>query len=142
MTYTRSELKVESVERYILGGKATITLFSEQTEKHYTYKISKCKTSNTLFFVSLLIAPNEYQYIGILTTGNSGLTFKSTRATSIPVTSKPFQAFRFFTVRLVKNDIPSKLRIFHEGRCGKCGRKLTTPESIERGFGAVCYERG
>lgn len=26
-------------------------------------------------------------------------------------------------------------------RCRKCGRKLTTPKSIKRGFGPVCYKR-
>lgn len=26
-------------------------------------------------------------------------------------------------------------------RCRLCGRKLTTPKSIKRGYGPVCYER-
>jgi hypothetical protein len=28
--------------------------------------------------------------------------------------------------------------VWHEGRCGRCGRKLTVPESIESGFGPEC----
>lgn len=26
-------------------------------------------------------------------------------------------------------------------RCGKCGRTLKDPESIQRGFGPVCYRK-
>ena len=30
--------------------------------------------------------------------------------------------------------------IWHEGRCGRCGRTLTVPESIEHGFGPECIK--
>jgi hypothetical protein len=30
------------------------------------------------------------------------------------------------------------LEIWHEGRCGRCGRKLTVPESIHNGYGPEC----
>jgi hypothetical protein len=33
-------------------------------------------------------------------------------------------------------------RILVEGRCLRCNRALTTPESIERGIGPVCAEGG
>lgn len=29
---------------------------------------------------------------------------------------------------------------WHEGRCGRCGRRLTVPESIESGFGPECVK--
>jgi hypothetical protein len=31
-----------------------------------------------------------------------------------------------------------KLEVWHEGRCGRCGRRLTVPESIESGLGPEC----
>jgi hypothetical protein len=33
------------------------------------------------------------------------------------------------------------MELWHEGRCGKCGRALTVPESIESGLGPVCESR-
>lgn len=36
-------------------------------------------------------------------------------------------------------DIP--VQIFHTGYCGKCGRKLTTPQSIQTGLGPTCQSR-
>ena len=34
--------------------------------------------------------------------------------------------------------LPISVRFWHEGRCGRCGRTLTDPESIKRGLGPVC----
>lgn len=31
------------------------------------------------------------------------------------------------------------MNFYHMGICGRCGRALTTPESITRGIGPVCY---
>ena len=38
--------------------------------------------------------------------------------------------------------LPPTFEFWHEGRCGKCGKKLTTPESIERGLGPECAKNG
>jgi hypothetical protein len=47
----------------------------------------------------------------------------------------------FFNNRVSCNtDLPESVEFFHEGRCGKCGRKLTTPESVTAGFGPECIK--
>jgi hypothetical protein len=33
------------------------------------------------------------------------------------------------------------IKVYHSGKCGKCGRKLTTPESIKSGLGPYCGKR-
>ncbi len=35
--------------------------------------------------------------------------------------------------------IPDHLEIRHSGKCGRCGRTLTTPESLDRGIGPECW---
>lgn len=35
-------------------------------------------------------------------------------------------------------DLTKAVELRHEGRCGRCGRKLTTPASIDTGIGPVC----
>lgn len=35
----------------------------------------------------------------------------------------------------------ARVEFFHEGRCGRCGHRLTVPESIETGLGPVCAEK-
>jgi hypothetical protein len=44
---------------------------------------------------------------------------------------------------MVQGKTPAEvdLEVWHEGRCGACGRRLTVPESIERGLGPECYGR-
>ena len=52
------------------------------------------------------------------------------------------RAFAWAWQQLVSsNEIPSKLEIWHEGKCGRCARTLTVPESIESGFGPECMGR-
>ena len=31
--------------------------------------------------------------------------------------------------------------VYHVGKCGKCGKKLTTPESILTGLGPTCSNK-
>jgi hypothetical protein len=33
------------------------------------------------------------------------------------------------------------LEVWHEGRCAKCGLKLTVPQSIMTGFGPTCAKK-
>ena len=33
------------------------------------------------------------------------------------------------------------MRLLHEGRCLRCNRRLTTPESIQRGIGPECFSK-
>ena len=37
-----------------------------------------------------------------------------------------------------KAALPKTVEVWHEGICGRCGRKLTVPESVERGLGPEC----
>jgi hypothetical protein len=51
------------------------------------------------------------------------------------------KAFEWAWRQLVRGAIPEQLEIWHEGRCGRCGRKLTVPESVAAGFGPECAGR-
>jgi hypothetical protein len=49
--------------------------------------------------------------------------------------------FRWLVGRVVAEDekrLTEQVTVFHEGRCGKCNRKLTDPTSIRIGLGPVC----
>ena len=48
------------------------------------------------------------------------------------------RAFRWIWSRFVSDKDFAPAEFWHEGRCGRCGRKLTVPASIERGLGPVC----
>ena len=37
----------------------------------------------------------------------------------------------------MKLSLPTFIEIWHEGKCGKCGRTLTVPDSIINGLGRL-----
>lgn len=136
-----TELDKDLCKEFALGGNATITLESENTGNHFTYKIQKSKDDDFLFFVKLLRGSDnneDYSYIGCYY-ADSKYFHPCKKWNEVDRSSWPpsMRAIKYFFDRL--DAIPPKLHVYHEGRCAKCGRKLTTPESIKRGFGPECW---
>lgn len=123
---------------YILGGKATITLVSGATGARFTYRID-CKEDEgrTLYFVKVLNGPNnqdDYQFLGTIFEGDR---FRHGTRSRIQRDAPSAQAFAW----LWRNLDSDKCELWHAGACSRCGRKLTTPESISQGLGPVCATR-
>jgi hypothetical protein len=125
--------------RFVLAGNCTFTARSTRTGKRYTFKVSKPKDSqNDIRFVGLLSGPDnesDYVYVGMIT---PDLLFKLTRASRMTFDSEPVKAFDYIWCFLRLNEEPKNVEIWHSGRCARCGRKLTVPESIASGFGPEC----
>ena len=132
---------------FINGGNATVTLRSNVTGNRFTYKVSTPKDKATgkpeagnKRFVSLLAGADntgDFVYLGMV--GDDGV-FRATRATRHP-DSMSFRAFAWAWAKLARETMPEGLEVWHEGKCGRCGRKLTVPESIANGFGPECVTR-
>ncbi len=126
--------------KFMLGGKSFTTLVSQASGQRFTYKIEladkKQPTDADCFFVSVLNGPdnwNNYKYIGIIKNNEYRWTSKS----KIQEDAPSVKAFKFCFGHLSKNTIVG-FEVWHEGKCGRCGRKLTVPESIASGFGPEC----
>lgn len=137
---------------YIMAGNAYFTLRSKATGTRYTYRVSlatckKCGKSFTCecgiplpHFVNLLTGPentSDYTYLGVIRQGKFWLT----GASKMQKTSKPVRAIEWTLGILRTGDLPDNLEIWHDGNCGRCGRTLTVPESVERGIGPECAAR-
>lgn len=128
-----------------MAGKATFTLESSRTGKWYTYKVNKKdfkddrgKVEKTFYFVSLLSGPQndaDYRYLGII---NTKFYLNITKKSKISRDAISFKALNFFVSHLRKGELHSEINFYHEGVCGKCGKKLTTPSSISIGLGPIC----
>jgi hypothetical protein len=72
--------------------------------------------------------------------GNKTNKYKLTKKSTITFNSTVNKAFSW-TWDLINKGIefPPSFHFYHEGKCAKCGRQLTTPESIDRGFGPICW---
>jgi hypothetical protein len=137
----RRILPSKDILRYILAGRATFTLRSVVSSTRYTYKVSKCKNSkefSPFYFVSLMTGPDnegDFTYLGTLSGSHFSLTHKS----RLPITATPVAAFKFFWLWLHnKPELTENIEFWHSGRCGRCGKKLTVPESIALGLGPEC----
>lgn len=121
---------------FIFAGNATFTLRSLRTGSRYTYKIQKNDRANN-FFVKVLTGPDntsDFTYIGMVIDGQ----FKSTAKSKLRRGALPVDAFVWALARLQKDVIPQEMEVWHTGRCGRCGRTLTVPESVATGIGPDC----
>ncbi|MDE2100027.1 MAG: hypothetical protein KGL39_22425 [Patescibacteria group bacterium] len=136
-----SMLSAANALPFILGGNSTFTLRSAKTGTRYTYKVRAArrqyKDQPPLHFVKVLTGPDNggsYTYIGAVKGGKFGLTAASKMAAD----SGPVVAFRWVLEKLVAGIAPQNVEIWHAGKCGRCGRTLTVPESIACGLGPEC----
>lgn len=131
----------ENISRFALAGNATFTLRSVKTGTRFTYKVSKCDDpeATDLYFVSVLRGQDnesDFTYLGTIRLG----VYSHGKKSKIGEDAPSARGFAYAWPHLVKDRVDAKgsFEVFHEGRCGRCGRKLTVPESIESGFGPEC----
>ena len=98
-----------------------------------------------MHFVSVLTGSdnlNDYTYLGIIKHSINGPAFFRTAKSRISEDAPSFQAFVFFwRWVIIAGELPASLEVRHEGACGRCGRALTVPESIDLGIGPDCAEK-
>ena len=124
---------------YLNAGNATFTI-ENQENKRYTYKVKLSKNLNR-YFVYMLTGNNnetDYTYVGMLVFSNLVLT-KASKYTCDTLAVKVFN----YALDLIKGnkELLSGYFLEHNGHCGRCGRKLTTPESIKAGLGPICINK-
>lgn len=136
-----------ATKAFVFAGHAIVTLESGRTGARYTFRISAPKTQKpgqAVYFVGVLTGSDnlaDYTYLGtIFGDGSTTATrFRLTGKSGMRPDSAPVQAFAYLIDNLViQGRMPAGVTIFHEGRCGRCGRRLTVPESITTGFGPEC----
>jgi hypothetical protein len=129
------QLQGPAIETFVLAGNAIFTLSNPNTGGRFTYRVRASKRDPSLRLVSVLTGPDnssDYTYLGLV--NGEGRFFhgkKSTIASDAP----SVKAFAWFWNH-VENPAPAIVQ--HEGRCGRCNRKLTVPESIATGLGPEC----
>lgn len=143
-------MTTEQTKNFILAGRAVFTISNGKPApdaRDYTFKVTR-KTdpgrAGNLYFVGLLTGSDndsDYTYLGMLdhVTGWTRPTAKSTLLS----TSTPFVALNWALGLIwAGKPLSGNARLQHVGRCGKCNRALTVPESIDSGLGPECSGLG
>lgn len=132
-------MTAEDARTFALAGNATLTLVSVRTGMRFTYKIRQCQDKADLWFVNLLRGPDneaDFSYLGTIRPNG----FAHGKRSNVSAVAPSAQGFRWFWAQIGAQQLPDTLEVWHEGRCGRCGRKLTVPESVAKGFGPECSQ--
>ena len=121
----------KGISAKVIGG-----LEEEKPEDVDTPPGADAKDKDKPFFVHILVGPDNYKYMGFLPDKERPLILIAGK-NGMPA-APSFKALQWVFMCINKDKVPADLKIFHEGTCGKCGRELTVPESIQIGIGPVC----
>jgi hypothetical protein len=136
---------------FVLAGRAIFTV-AKAGGGHYTFRILKRKAFvrqlarfsevRDAYFAFLLAGPcntSSYVYLGMV--DPETLALRLTEKSKMLPGSVPVKTLVWALARVRNNDgLPTGWSILHAGRCGRCGRTLTHPESCESGFGPECVK--
>ena len=136
---------INFTKEFLLAGDATFTVENGKGE-HYTYHIGESESDDKrpkLYFARVMTGTENtnisehYKYIGVLDPKTGMVRF--TKASKFADTSKEYLVL-MWAIKQVwdQRNIPEGYAIRHNGSCGRCGRKLTNPESLTTGIGPEC----
>ena len=135
----------KAVRTFALAGKARLTLVSKRSQARFSYRIGESKDGRVHFVSVLTGSDNEtsYSYLGLLKPGETPeqRVFVRTAKSRITEDAPSHKAFNWFWSLVEGGQLNESLEVWHEGRCGRCGRALTVPGSIASGFGPECINR-
>jgi len=127
-----------NIKEFALAGNATFTATSLKTGTRFTYKIRQPKPESP-HFVKVLTGPDNESSYTFLGTIFDGENYRHGTRSSITPSAPSAVAFAYIWSHL--NELAGKVEIQHAGKCCRCGRKLTVPESIESGIGPECKKK-
>lgn len=138
------------IKEYVFAGNATFTLKSLASGDHMSFRLRRAKNARAEFYGNVSVwfvtfrtggdAEDNWTYLGMVKDQQFNTTSKS-RYLADSVAAK---VMNYFLKHVIRDQcIPEtvKLEVRHDNTCGRCGRQLTTPESIDRGIGPECERK-
>lgn len=134
-------------KEYILAGKSTFTV-QRGDGSRYTYRVIEHGVPGPgPWFVSLLVGvdnTDNYRYLGSIHQDEYSPDehwYYHGRKSAIRESAPGAQTFGIFWDALTtRGESLLGWSLHRSGRCARCGRLLTVPESIEAGLGPICSQ--
>lgn len=140
-----------ALRSFLLAGRAILTVRSRASGVRFTLKFTRPdpkrderpRAGEPPVWVSVLTGPDngaDYAYLGTVWPQAGALVYRLGTKSRIDADAPSQRAVRWFLGLLQRNPdlLFEQADVWHEGRCGRCGRQLTVPESIVSGFGPEC----
>lgn len=132
---------IEQAKTFALAGNATFTVVSKASNNRYTFKVQKGKKEDAPHFVKFMNGndnESSFQFLGTIFDEMNYRHSKKAHASEDSTVAKTFKwIFNILNGKIDESKF-NLIEFWHEGKCGKCGRKLTVPESLITGMGKQC----
>lgn len=137
--------EILNLSQFIFGGKAEFTIENIQSGKGYQYRVNKAENKNSTdkrdrYFVRVKDGSSEV-YAGMITVYPNGAPYYNQGKTGAYDKDSPPIKGLFLAIYKATGGMKRPMVLYHHGKCSRCGRKLTDPESIERGIGPECIKK-
>lgn len=146
---------------FLTGGRAIFTVVSRRTGSRFTYRVSAPREDDLRpgqahppLFVSVLTGPDntrDYTFLGTLFPSvpvrvggrlSPSYAYRHGKKSRIGVDAPSAAGFEWIWRHLTGgNPQAEAYEFWHEGRCCRCARTLTTPDSVARGIGPDCADK-
>jgi len=124
----------DSVMKFMLGENSLFTMVGK--ESRFTYRVTQDPKNANVLKLGVLSGPNntqDYRRVGSILKDTQEVRSYTPDVPSV-------KAFRWVFERAKRAMNINPVQVLHHGRCCRCGRVLTTPESIRSGIGPICAE--
>lgn len=139
-------LTKENVQAFLFAGNSTFTLRNSNSGNRFTFKLRKPKKVNDKlksvpFFLSIMTGSDNEKSYTFAGTLFDKFAYRHSNKSQLNAANPAIVVFSRFLNFLERNTLPASVEVWHEGTCGCCGRKLTTPESLLSGIGPACNKK-
>lgn len=130
----------EKISQYLSGGHGVVTLVSP-SGKSYSYKFRYPREEQTFIDGTMFVYSREgnkkWLYVGMFVSG----IFRSTAMSEFSRSSEVFKGAKYVVRMATDKDLKTPMKLYHEGYCCVCGRRLTSVKTMSEGVGPKCKRR-
>lgn len=144
------EIDKSKALQFMLAGCSEFTLVSGKTGTKLRYKLdkkvsiqSKDGENQFIYWLNTTEKSGTPIYAGVVYFDTNDNQFKFGKGARGNLNKEDIRVKSLLYVlnNLYNNNIQINVKIFHTGKCGKCGKKLTDPVSILTGLGPHCAKQ-
>lgn len=142
-----SEIRLEDVLRFMLAGCSEFTMLSCKTNTRFNYKIDQkqfdIENKQYVYWLSVEEKNGTYIYAGVLFFDSNDNQFKFGKGARGKVDKDDIRvkSILFVLNHLINNKFNMPLKVYHLGKCGRCGKKLSDEASVAIGLDKICSEK-
>ena len=140
------KIELNQALKFMIAGKCEFILYSTKTKDKFYYKLTKKESRNSenefIYFLNTKV-DGEYVYAGVMWFDEKQGEFMFGQGAKGQVNGSHLniRSLLFVMNKLSSESELKFCEVYHVGTCGRCGKKLTTPESILTGLGPECCKK-